>query len=121
MRFLRERRGEFLVYRLIGAPISGLEVTAIQKIVGERPEDSIAEPVIVMLDLLLGEPDKAKRIAGIIERDSKPAREVPFFSPGDPGACGLPHHFIQDGNQPPNIFLANQLPEFFPQLVGSAI
>jgi hypothetical protein len=73
--------------------------------VAEWPEDLVTVPVVVLIDLLIGEPDTFERVVRIVRRNQHTAILVGDvgvcvpISPRDPGSASPLEYGIEAGGQ----------------------
>ncbi len=103
---LEDRLGEQLVDLAIGLPVAGVEDRPREDDVAERPEPAVGQAVVIALLLLLGQPDPAQGVAGVLGRDpdavvgvDRQAVGVPR-AVGDPGAAAGEHHRVERRRHP---------------------
>ncbi len=97
--------GEALVDRLIPVEVVRTVADEIGKAVTERPEDPVAESVVVRVDGLVAEVDPAQCVCILLGWDTDAVMLVSDLevgiavTPGDPGAAGFLDDWVKSSGQ----------------------
>ena len=103
---LEDRLGEQLVHLAVGPPVAGVEDRPREDDVAEGPQAAVGQAVIIALLLLLGQPDPAQGVPGVLGRDPDPVVGVNRQAIGvpravrHPGAAAGEHHRVERRGHP---------------------
>ena len=103
---LEDRLGEQLVDLAIGLPVAGVEDRPREDDVAERPQSAVGQAVVIALLLLLGQPDPAQGVSGVLGRDPDPVVGIDRQAVGvaravrHPGAAAGEHHRVECRRHP---------------------
>ena len=103
---LEDRVGEQLVDLAVGPPVAGVEDRPREDDVAEGPQPAVGQAVVIALLLLLGQPDPAQGVSGVLGRDPDPVVGVDRQAIGvaravrHPGPAAGEHHRVERRRHP---------------------